>query len=329
MSETTLLTTHLLAENHVASVNHSLSLSVPLARISDRKTPSHVRYNLYTLWLFTRSDLKTIIVPTVLFGLTNALAAPAYGLAPTASLWRLPSTLIWIWTQLLPFTISNQLSPSAIAEDAINKPWRPLPSNRLTTDSASKAMIAFYVLALGLSGFTGGTRQALGLLALGIWYNHLSGTQSWVVRNWINGAGYVCFTSGAMEVMLGVQLPFDTRLAAWFAIVCGVVSSTIHLADMYDQEGDRMRGRKTLPLVVGDAVARWATVLPMLGWGWLCAWYWGNGTFVARLSIAMAGLVAGRCLCFRTVTGDQGTFRLWNLWMGLVFVLPLLKQVGW
>jgi hypothetical protein len=40
--------------------------------------------------------------------------------------------------------------------------------------------------------------------------------------------------------------------------------STLHMQDMYDQAGDSLRDRRTLPLVVGDSSARWMTIVPML-----------------------------------------------------------------
>ena len=88
------------------------------------------KYHLYSIWLFTSSDLKTIIGPSFVFGATNALAGAEYGLKSSdqglsrAIVQRLALVLLYVWTNLLPFAINNQKSSDAIKEDAINKPWR-------------------------------------------------------------------------------------------------------------------------------------------------------------------------------------------------------------
>lgn len=109
--------------------------------------------------------------------------------------------------------MSNQISSGAIKEDRINKPWRTLPSGRMTPEQAGRLMLAFYIFALGLSLMIGGLKQSVTLVVIGSWYNHFAGAdRSYLVRNLINALGYVCFTSGAMEVALSFTLPVMSRL---------------------------------------------------------------------------------------------------------------------
>ena len=294
-------------------------------------------YHAYSLWLFTRSDLKTIVGPSFVFGLTNALAASEYGILEGLHIADLGEhvahrallALLWIWLQLLPFTMNNQISPEAIAEDRINKPWRPMPSKRMTAAQASRVMVFLNIIGVTISFFIGGVRQAVAGVFLGVWYNNFAGGDcSFVIRNIINVAGYVCFTSGAMEVTLG-QLPYAPRLACWFAMIGGIIFSTVHMQDMYDQEGDSMRGRKTVPLVIGDAPARYMATVFILAWSGACTTFWGVGLPIRLLSISLALIISGRCLRYRGVDDDKKTFRIWNLWMALTFVLPLLRYSGW
>ena len=290
-------------------------------------------YHAYSLWLFTLSDLKTIVGPGFVFGVTNALAGAEYGLKSPeegingALLHRLPLILLYVWINLLPFAISNQISSDAIKEDRINKPWRTLPSGRMTPEQAEPLMLAFYLFALGLSSMTGGLKQSATLVIIGTWYNHFAGADSsCLVRNLINALGYVCFTSGAMEVALGFPLPVETRLVEWFGVIAAVIFTTVHLQDMYDQLGDRIRGRKTVPLIIGDGPARWMTAITMIFWSYLCPRFWNSAMAVTALSVLLANTVAARCLLLRTIEADRLTFKLWNLWMTLVFLLPLLSQ---
>ena len=292
-----------------------------------------ITFHLNSLWLFTSSDLKTILGPSFIFGATNALAGDIYGLRPlTYSLngvnaQRLSLVLLWIWVNLLPFTINNQKHPSAIAEDALNKPWRTLPSQRMTPRQAQYLMLILYPLAVCGSLWIGGFRQSAALVILGVWYNNFAGADAnCLVRNLINALGYLCFTSGAMEVALGFSLPAKTRLVQWFGVIAAIVFSTIHLQDMYDQVGDRMRGRKTVPLVIGDGLARWTIVVPMLFWGYLCPHLWSAGSYLSSSSIVLAATVAIRSLLLRTVESDRLTFKIFTTWVTLVFVMPFFSR---
>lgn len=232
-----------------------------------------------------------------------------------------------VTANLLPFTINNQKTADAIKEDQVNKPWRTLPSRRMTARQAECLMWALYPVAVGLSLSIGGFRQSVGLVVLGTWYNNFSGGDcNCFVRNLINACGYVCFTSGAMEVALGFPLPLKSTLVRWFGVLATIVFTTVHLQDMYDQIGDSMRGRKTVPLVIGDAPARWSIAIPMVLWGSVCPRFWNGGIVVIALSIVLASTIAARSLLFRSVQGDQMTFKVWNAWMTLVFVLPLISH---
>jgi 4-hydroxybenzoate polyprenyltransferase len=288
------------------------------------------KYHLYSIWLFTRSDLKTIIVPKTTFGILNATAAAAFLINPapdpTRILVRLPLVLFWTWTNLLPFAIDNQRQPGSLIEDRANKPWRTIPSGRMTPAQAKRIMFPLYAVAAVYSLCLGGWRQSVALMALGCWYNDLGGADaSWISRNFINAVGFACYATGAMEVALGTAVPLLGPLGAWAALLAAVVFTTVHTQDMYDQEGDGLRGRITLPLAVGDAPARYVTAFWMLVWVGVCPWFWGL-SFLPRIAYAALGTtVVTRTLRKRTVPEDRQTFRLWNLWMVFTYTLPLLS----
>lgn len=291
-----------------------------------------INFHCHSVWLFTSSDLKTVVGPSFVFGATNALARVKKGLEypketlGTEMLHRLPLVLLWIWVNLLPFTINNQKTPDAIKEDEMNKPWRTLPSRpgRMTPRQAEGLMLVLYPLAVGLSWLTGGVRQSVGLIVLSTWYNNFGGGDTnFFVRNLMNACVYVCFTSSAIEVTLGFPVPLETRIVRWFGVVAAIILTTVHLQDMYDQIGDSLRGRKTVPLIIGDVPARWTIAIVMVFWGGFCPCYWNGRPAVAASSHLLASTVAARSLLFKTVEGDRLTFKIWNAWMMLVFVSPL------
>lgn len=46
---------------------------------------------------------------------------------------------------------------------------------------------------------------------------------------------------------------------------------------MSDQPGVRIRGRRTVPRVIGDGPARRMTALTMIVWGYASPRFWGSG----------------------------------------------------
>lgn len=89
-------------------------------------------FHLYSIWLFTLSDLKTLIFPSTIFGLVNGVAVsladvniPSSHLnlpPPRQILSTTPLVIFWVWINLLPFAIDNQRQPESIQEDSLNKP---------------------------------------------------------------------------------------------------------------------------------------------------------------------------------------------------------------
>lgn len=133
-----------------------------------------LRYHAYSLWLFTQSDLKTIVIPKTVFGTLSALAFPIFEInyirTPTISelLWRIPLTAFWVWIILLPFVIDNQRLALSIEEDKVNKPWRAIASGRLDKSYAKILMLWLYVATIVISSLIGGLPHAFLGILLGI-----------------------------------------------------------------------------------------------------------------------------------------------------------------
>lgn len=133
-----------------------------------------LRYHAYSVWLFTQSDLKTIVIPKTVFGTLSALAFPVFEInsirTPTTSelLWRIPLTAFWVWIILLPFVIDNQRLALSIEEDKVNKPWRAIASGRLDKSYAKILMLWLYVATIIISSLIGGLPHAFLGILLGI-----------------------------------------------------------------------------------------------------------------------------------------------------------------
>ncbi|KAI1389912.1 UbiA prenyltransferase family [Hypoxylon trugodes] len=246
-------------------------------------------------------------------------------------LYRAPITLFWVWINLLPFNINNQCRPLAIVEDRINKPWRTMPSGRLSARQAKYSMILFYHVAILTSWMIGGLRPSLALIILGFWYNRLGGADSnGFVRNLINALGFTCFGIGSLELTLNQEISFDLKgfddLMMWIFVVATVVLTTVHVQDMSDQVGDALINRKSLPLQIGDGPARWSIIGFMSLWSVFCPYFWRCGWFGYTISTPLATLVSYRSYKYRTAQSDKITYQIWNIWMASLYFLPLIGR---
>ena len=283
-----------------------------------------------TLYLFTASDLKTILYPSVLFA-TSAALSPALTTQPMQNLFsllvRLPLAAIWIWLNLLAFCIGNQRLPHSVLEDKVNKPWRPIPSRRLTPQKAQESWITAHIISLAFSLAVGqGLKQWLAAFVLGYIYNDLrGGDRSIVLRNLCNAGGILAFGTGAAAITIGEVADFTGQATLWFWVLAGVVMTTIQGQDMYDQEGDRENSRRTIPLICGDRNARLSLVAAMCLWSLFVPIWWCAG-YVAFGILALLGVTcAGRWWMWRDVKSDKLTAKIWTLWMVALYVMPLYK----
>jgi 4-hydroxybenzoate polyprenyltransferase len=176
-------------------------------------------YHLYTLFLFTKSDLKTLVLPVVsnvcvpapfsrFSKWSHAPALPrqtlfALAASPSCSLSRLPHALLWFWVHALQFGLANQSHPHAIAEDTINHPYRPLPTGRISVQTARALRWTVVPLCLLLSAAYG-PRTTLASLLGSLYmlaYNEGGGARGhWLVRNVQNAVGYSVAEAGTMLV---------------------------------------------------------------------------------------------------------------------------------
>ena len=162
----------------------------------------------------------------------------------------------WVWYHLLLEVLANQRLPESIAEDARNKPWRPLPSNRLQPKSAKKILLGVIPTALCMS-YCLGERQFLASALLCVftwWYNDLDGANSgFLVRNALNACRLLSFSVGATTIVIG-SARVSSWGSLWLVLLWWIIFTTVQVQDLADMEGDAVRGRKTMPLVCGDGI---------------------------------------------------------------------------
>ncbi|OTA69088.1 hypothetical protein K449DRAFT_319411, partial [Hypoxylon sp. EC38] len=219
----------------------------------------YLSYHIYTGWLFVRSDAPNITTLGVIFASLNASVAPIITMGPALSfpqiLATVPSQILWSWSNLFLFALHNQRYSAP--EDALNKPWRPLASGRLTSQDATWIMYSMYPVVIIVALKYGGLAPCLLEMFITIWYNEYGGHKNTILKDLLNGFGFPCFLAGPLEIATGRSIfSGQGKAAKWISIIAGAVATSGLIQDFRDIEGDRAVGRKTIPLVIGNTNAR-------------------------------------------------------------------------
>jgi 4-hydroxybenzoate polyprenyltransferase len=295
---------------------------------------SFVKDSIITLWLFTVNDFKTMIFPSIAFAVSYSLGGSYDHITAIHLLTRLPYLFGWTWINLLAFAVNNQRHPASITEDGLNKPWRPIPAGRISSRDAQILGSLAYPLAIITSFLVGGGLiQTLLLAVLGSIYNHpRAANWGFVVRNLLNAFGFTSFASGTLDVALrlpnvGHSVLLDKQVLSWLCMLMAIILTTVHSQDLYDQAGDAVTGRKTVPLVIGDGPARWSIALGTVSWSIVSAWYWNSGLLGYAITGTIGTWVAGQTLILRTVAEDRVTFTVYNGWLVSMYLLPFVAKL--
>lgn len=169
-------------------------------------------------------------------------------------------------------------------------------------------------------------------------YHDLKGSdESVITRNLINSLGLSRWNIGATRVACGgtglwassLTPPAHTLNAAgyrWLLLLSVVFFTTLQIRDFRDTKGDKHKQRRTLPLMLGDTVARLVTSASILIWSLVCPLIWRLGAIGIVTTTTIGAVIAARLICFRSSSSDELTWKLWGLWMLSIFVLPLMRR---
>ena len=106
--------------------------------------------------------------------------------------------LAWAFINLLYFCIANQVFDPE--EDALNKPWRPIPAGRISVRGANIFRALILPICLWSSWSWGVLPQCLVLVVLGSAYNDLNIGAHWASRHVSVAIMYGALNYGAARV---------------------------------------------------------------------------------------------------------------------------------
>lgn len=272
---------------------------------SGRRISGHI----VTLFLFTKSDVLTVLIPITL---------SAFAAAPHPDVTRIPDIVIWIWLHLLKHDISNQMQNPE--EDQKNKPYRPLPAGRITAQNAADVRWLLVPVCLIFSAMYGSKALACSacLEALSIWYNEFGGDKTGLSKNLLTAIAYAILELGA-TVVIGSNIDNVGARAVAFSSV--VFATTLHAQDFKDEEGDRLAGRRTL-VTLFPTFARMSMMIGVPLWSLYLSRLWKVDLICSIAFIAYGTIVGARFMVYRTASAHKESCKLYSLWFTLVHLLP-------
>ncbi|MFS8104713.1 UbiA family prenyltransferase [Lentzea alba] len=217
------------------------------------------------------------------------------------------------WLALYSHTLSNQ--SSGMAEDLINKPYRPIPRGLVTVRGANVRFVAVSFLFLSLSLLWGVLWAAISALGWVVLHNYLGWHRNWFGRQVFNVA--VTFTSYAMAWRLAG--PVGEVGWRWISVLAAA-QTVIFLQDLRDVDGDAETQRRTVPLVIGDWPTRILGAGMLLGLAVFASWMLPIDRFMADLGPWWAAgygvgcaLIAAHFLVYRGPSDDDRAYRAYQL----------------
>ncbi|CCC14235.1 hypothetical protein SMACR_08693 [Sordaria macrospora] len=327
--------------------NSSKSLTLQRPLLPAGSVMGNISTVIYLLWEFSKNDIFTFSLPCTIFGVALSLAKEATTTPSTPSLGqvlsRLPAICLFQLYSLLLFDLANQRHPIAVAEDLINKPWRPIPSGKITSDQTRRLFLCLVPIAMALNYALGVWHEGLLVLIVIFVYNDLGCADEPVFRDILLGISYGIYHVGSLRIALGLgqhaqrEAGINVSMAdvisargyAWTAIVSALIATMISIQDLKDQDGDRARGnRTTIPLLIGETASRYQLAATALTWAVVGVVFWKTPVWYAAPFVGFAGYIAWRLLARRNKVDDEVTWRNWCRWTMMVYSLPAVSALS-
>ncbi|KAJ6571534.1 hypothetical protein B0H19DRAFT_936851 [Mycena capillaripes] len=259
-----------------------------------------------SIFLFTKSDVPTFLVPIVSLAVLSCPSPRAMG------------CLIWTYANLLQCCVASQRKPSGIADDALNKPWRPIPAALISHAEATVLRWTLLPICLIISWAYGVAGVGIALSATIILHNELELDSHYLTRAILNAAVYAIFDSGATFIARGQGVLYHNNSYFWLwpqILSALIICTTIHAQDFRDEIGDRSIGRHTIPTEMHET-GRMSILIGIILWSLIIAMFFSSSNLASLLLVILGTLVGSRFYLLRTVESDRASYVVYNV--GLV-----------
>ncbi|KAH7890531.1 UbiA prenyltransferase family [Phlebopus sp. FC_14] len=256
-----------------------------------------------TLYRFTKADITTTIIPVTLF---------SFAAAPVCDIRRIPHVIFWVWVHILQFNVANQVIDPE--EDGKNKSFRPIPAGLINIRNAK--ILRWMLLPTSLIVSALYSREtftvSVVLSSLVLWYNELRGHEHWFSKNIMTAAGYSSFELGGTLVAGCDRSQLETVAIIAVALSMAIFATTLHCQDFKDEEGDRLIGRKTLPIVF-PVLARVSVMVGLPLWSICLTCVWKMDVICSVAFVAYASVVGMRFMMLHDAQADKMSCKLYSV----------------
>ena len=255
---------------------------------------------------------------------------------------------MWVWIHQFMCNVSNQARGRV--EDAVNKPWRPLPAGRVTEHQAFVLRWVTVAACFACSALHGPdlVLTTLGLFLTTLAYDEGGLSGHYFGKSLCNIGGYTTFEIGATKLMgastfAPITVPYSYQTLAYpalgptrdldvvsltaVAISGALIFTTIQAQDFADVEGDAALGRKTFP-IYAPGLSRVASLLAMCAWSLVLACFWGVGPLCGGAFVAFGSFVGCRFYFLRTAEEDARSYVLYNVSRPATRFLAIAPPMG-
>jgi 4-hydroxybenzoate polyprenyltransferase len=271
------------------------------------------------------------VLPNTAFGLFGAFSGELHTTRTPISicdiLLRAPSVLIFNWSNLLIFDLSNQRSPESAEEDRINKPWRPIPQKMITCEQTRRLTIACIPLVFVINLALGVSNETAILYTLTWLYNDLRGGDELFIRDGIISVAFGVYNTGSLRLAIGSDEVITKQGYIWIAMISGVILTTMNIQDLRDEAGDSVRGRVTVSLALGSTMARKLLVFFITLCSLICSLFWGQSFWIFLLPLSLGLFIAHRLIYLSGCGEDTRTWKFWCLWCVNLYLLPCISKM--
>ncbi|KAF7303831.1 UbiA prenyltransferase [Mycena indigotica] len=223
-----------------------------------------IDHEIRVFWAFTKRDWSASVIPGMMYTIA-ALRSLDSSPSPHFIARALGRSLIYFILYIYNFDIANQIN--GVAEDRINKPDRPLASGLASMKGAYIRWYATTVLHLVLGAMWGVLPWTALWVFITVYTSFYGGDKHWTTKNLLfMSTGSLCLLQAAW----GLAAPISGHQTRWGVLLSSVFGLVASIQDMRDVEGDKVAGRRTLPIVLGTHF-RWIMTLlvciaPVICW---------------------------------------------------------------
>lgn len=280
--------------------------------MSEPRLWARISAELRLSYCFIWRDISTTMLPALLFMVAALKTQSPLSAATVAG--ALLKWALYFWLYIYTFCLADQIG--GVQEDRINKPDRPIPSGKVSVAGAWRRWFASSLVFLAVGICFSVWYWALLWLVASVLHNFCGWDKNWFTKNnIIMPVGYLAEVGAAWQL----AAPLSELAWRWLLVGALVVSMTAAIQDFRDVRGDKLTGRRTLPIVLGQGPARLLMCLIFISMCLVMHFTLLSGNDVKGLfcDVWLGGLalyICFRLLAYRSAREDDKTYMVYTYW---------------